>query len=140
MIKRSQSKTFYVFFKKNVRISTIITIFVGETLSQKEMNYGFVKMAAAVPEVRVADPKFNVQAIENLVLQAEGRGVEVICFPELSLTGYSCGDLFCQQLLLDEAEMSLIHLMNIRSARTVQRRYLQLRRRAAERQDPGPCA
>ena len=113
MIKRSQSKTFYVFFKKNVRISTIITIFVGETLSQKEMNYGFVKMAAAVPEVHVADPKFNVQAIENLVLQAEGRGVEVICFPELSLTGYSCGDLFCQQLLLDEAEMSLIHLMNI---------------------------
>ena len=77
------------------------------------MNYGFVKMAAAVPEVRVADPKFNVQSIENLVLQAEGRGVEVICMPELSLTGYSCGDLFAQQLLLDEAEMALLHLMNI---------------------------
>lgn len=69
-------------------------------------------MAAGVPEVRVADPKFNVQAIENLVIQAEGRGIEVICMPELSITGYSCGDLFAQQLLLDEAEMALIHLLN----------------------------
>ncbi|MBR0432934.1 MAG: NAD(+) synthase [Bacteroidaceae bacterium] len=76
------------------------------------MNYGFVKIAAAVPEVRVADPKFNVQQIENLVIQAEGRGIEAICMPELSLTGYSCGDLFAQQLLLDEAEMALIHLLN----------------------------
>ena len=76
------------------------------------MNYGFVKIASAVPEVRVADPKFNTSQIENLVIQAEGRGVEIICLPELSLTGYSCGDLFAQQLLLDEAEMALINLMN----------------------------
>ena len=76
------------------------------------MNYGFVKIASAVPEVRVADPKFNTSQIENLVIQAEGRGVEIICLPELSLTGYSCGDLFTQQLLLDEAEMALINLMN----------------------------
>ena len=76
------------------------------------MNYGFVKIAAAVPEVHVADPKFNLQGIENLIIQAEGRGVEIICLPELCLTGYSCGDLFAQQLLLDEAEMSLIQLMN----------------------------
>ena len=76
------------------------------------MNYGFVKVAAAVPEVHVADPKYNVQQIESLVIQAEGRGVEIICLPELSLTGYSCGDLFSQQLLLDEAELALIHLMN----------------------------
>ncbi|MBQ8938227.1 MAG: NAD(+) synthase, partial [Bacteroidaceae bacterium] len=76
------------------------------------MNYGFVKIATAIPEVRVADPKFNTTQIENLVIQAEGRGVEIICLPELSLTGYSCGDLFGQQLLLDEAEMALINLMN----------------------------
>ena len=76
------------------------------------MNYGFVKIATAIPEVRVADPKFNTKQIENLVIQAEGRGVEIICLPELSLTGYSCGDLFGQQLLLDEAEMALINLMN----------------------------
>ena len=76
------------------------------------MNYGFVKVASAIPEVRVADPKYNVSQIESLVIQAEGRGVEVICLPELSLTGYTCGDLFAQQLLLDEAELALISLMN----------------------------
>ncbi len=76
------------------------------------MHYGFVKVAAGVPEVRVADPRWNVERIESLAIQAEGRGVEVIVFPELSLTGYTCGDLFAQQLLIDEAEAALIHLMN----------------------------
>ena len=89
-----------------------ITIFVAENVNIEDMNYGFVKIAAAVPEVHVADPKYNVQQIESLIIQAEGRGVEIICLPELCVTGYTCGDLFSQQLLLDEAEMGLIHLMN----------------------------
>ena len=76
------------------------------------MNHGFVKIAAAIPEVQVAHPKFNLQSVENLIIQAEGRGIEIITLPELCLTGYSCGDLFNQQLLLDEAEMALIQLMN----------------------------
>ena len=76
------------------------------------MNHGFVKVASAIPSVKVADPQYNVEQIESLVIQAEGRGTEIICLPELSLTAYSCGDLFGQQLLLDEAEMALIHLMN----------------------------
>ena len=76
------------------------------------MNHGFVKVAAAVPEVQVAHPRSNLQSIESLVIQAEGHGVEVITLPELCLTGYTCGDLFHQQLLLDEAEMALIQLMN----------------------------
>ena len=76
------------------------------------MNHGFVKVASAIPSVKVADCQYNVEQIESLVIQAEGRGTEIICLPELSLTAYSCGDLFGQQLLLDEAEMALIHLMN----------------------------
>ena len=76
------------------------------------MNNGFVKVAAAIPQVKVADCQYNVQQIESLVIQAEGKGIEIICLPELSLTAYSCGDLFGQQLLLDEAEMALINLMN----------------------------
>ena len=76
------------------------------------MNHGFVKVASAIPSVKVADCQYNVQQIESLVIQAEGKGVEIICMPELSLTAYSCGDLFAQQLLLDEAEMALINLMN----------------------------
>ena len=76
------------------------------------MNHGFVKVAAAVPSVRVADCKFNIEQIEAQIIQANNMGVEIITFPELSITAYTCGDLFAQQLLLDEAEMALIGLMN----------------------------
>ncbi|MCD8303295.1 MAG: NAD(+) synthase [Prevotellaceae bacterium] len=76
------------------------------------MNYGFVKVAAAVPAVRVADCKHNTEQIQAILLQANNQGVEIICFPELSITAYTCGDLFGSQLLLDEAEMALINLMN----------------------------
>lgn len=81
-------------------------------LKMKYMNYGFVRIASAVPSVKVADCKYNARQIESLIAQAEGKGVEIICFPELSITGYTCGDLFSQQMLLDEAEMALIGLMN----------------------------
>ena len=76
------------------------------------MNHGFVKVASAIPSVRVADCQYNVEQIESLIVQAEGHGVEIICLPELSLTAYTCQDLFQQQLLLEEAEMALIQLMN----------------------------
>lgn len=75
------------------------------------MKYGFVKVAAAVPRVKVADCNYNTEQIENLIAQAEGQGVEVICFPELSVTSYTCQDLFHQQLLLEEAETSLLKLV-----------------------------
>ena len=58
------------------------------------MKYGFVNVAAAVPMVKVADVEYNVQQVESIIAQAEGRGVEVIVFPELCLTGYTCQDLF----------------------------------------------
>ena len=47
------------------------------------MNYGFVKVAAAVPHVKVADCKFNVEKIESLITVAEGKGVQIIIFPEM---------------------------------------------------------
>lgn len=75
------------------------------------MKYDFVKVAAAVPRVKVADCNYNTEQIENLIAQAEGQGVEVICFPELSVTSYTCQDLFHQQLLLEEAETSLLKLV-----------------------------
>lgn len=76
------------------------------------MNYGYVKVACAIPAVRVGDVAYNVEQIENLVIQAEGKGVEVIVFPELSLTGYTCQDLFRQQLLLDRVEQGVMRLMD----------------------------
>lgn len=76
------------------------------------MNHGFVKVAAAVPHLKVADCNFNVKKIESLIAVAEGKGVQIIIFPEMSITGYTCGDLFGQQILLDEAEMGLMQILN----------------------------
>ena len=76
------------------------------------MNYGFVKVAAAVPRVKVADCKHNANQIEKEIIIADGKGVQVIVFPELSMTGYTCADLFAQQLLLEEAEMGLMQVLN----------------------------
>lgn len=76
------------------------------------MKYGFVKVAAAIPSVRVADTEYNVLQIENLIAQAEGKGVEVMVFPELCLTGYTCQDLFRQQLLISKAEEALLVLLD----------------------------
>ena len=75
------------------------------------MTDGMIKVAAAIPQVRVADVAFNTNEIENIMARAEGMGVAVLCFPELSLTAYSCQDLFAQQLLLDEAEQAMLKLI-----------------------------
>jgi len=76
------------------------------------MKYGFVKVAAAVPAVKVADVEYNVQQIESLIAQAEGRGVEIMVLPELCVTGYSCQDLFKQQALIDRAEQGVMLLLD----------------------------
>ncbi|MCK9159079.1 MAG: NAD(+) synthase [Bacteroidaceae bacterium] len=76
------------------------------------MNYGFVKVAAAIPQLKVADCKYNIQQIEKLVVLADSKKVQIIVFPEMSITAYTCGDLFAQQILLEEAEQGLIKLMN----------------------------
>ncbi|MGI6814656.1 NAD(+) synthase [Bacteroides sp. KG123] len=76
------------------------------------MNYGYVKVAAAVPRVKVADCRFNAEQIEKEIIIADGKGVQIIAFPELCITGYTCGDLFAQQLLLEEAEIGLIRILN----------------------------
>ena len=76
------------------------------------MNYGFVKVASAIPHVKVADCAFNAAQIEKGIIIADGRGVEIIVFPELCLTGYTCGDLFAHQLLLENAEIGLMQILN----------------------------
>ena len=76
------------------------------------MKYGFIKVAAAVPAVKVADVVFNVQETEKLIAMAEEEHVEVVCFPELGITGYSCQDLFKEQLLLSKAEEGLMMLLH----------------------------
>ena len=76
------------------------------------MNYGFIKVAAAVPHVQVADCSYNIGQIESLIRQASEKGVQLIAFPELSVTAYTCLDLFAQQTLLKNAEQALLELVN----------------------------
>ena len=76
-------------------------------------NLGFVKVAAAVPTVAVADCSANAARIEALMLSAEAAGVAVTLFPELSLTGATCGDLLMQRALLEAAEAALQHLVDV---------------------------
>ncbi|RHJ84420.1 NAD(+) synthase [Parabacteroides sp. AM08-6] len=75
------------------------------------MNYGFVKVAAAVPHVQVADCFYNIEKIAGLMRQASAKGVQMMAFPELSVTAYTCMDLFAQQTLLNNAEKALLKLV-----------------------------
>lgn len=72
------------------------------------MKTGFVKVAAATPKIRVADCEHNANEIISLILQGEREGAKLIVFPELCITGYTCGDLFRQQPLLNEAKAQLL--------------------------------
>ena len=78
----------------------------------RPMNYGFVKVAACVPRVKVAHCSYNCDEIEKEIILADSKGVEIIAFPELSITAYTCGDLFAQQLLLDEAQRGLFKILS----------------------------
>ena len=66
-------------------------------------NFGYVRVAAAVPRMRVADCQYNAEEIKKQIIEATQEGVQVVCFPELSLTGYTCADLFFTQQLQKDA-------------------------------------
>lgn len=68
-----------------------------------DTNFGFVRVAACVPRLRVADCAFNAQEVKLMISRALDEGVEVICFPELTVTGYTCADLFFNQQLQQNA-------------------------------------
>ena len=68
------------------------------------MEFGFIRVAAATPRVKVADVDANVEEICRMAEIAENEQVSILAFPELSVTGYSCGDLFAQELLISRAE------------------------------------
>ena len=75
------------------------------------MKDGFIKVAAATPRIRVADCGYNTSRVEELIGQAAEQGAALTVFPELVLTGYTCGDLFLQQALLDAAEDGLTRIL-----------------------------
>ena len=71
------------------------------------MKYGFIKVAAATPQIRVADTEFNAESIVRCCAEAEKAGAELLVFPELCVCGYTCGDLFGQDVLLQGAMEAL---------------------------------
>ena len=75
------------------------------------MQQGFVKVAAVTPDIRVADPLYNRESVLNGIEKAVDEGAAVIVCPELCLTGYTCNDLFLQEILLREAKTALIWLV-----------------------------
>ena len=86
----------------------------GQWLKANNMNnrYGFVKVAAATPLVKIADCHANAEAIDKMTAEAMERGVSVVVFPELSLTGYTCGDLFLQSRIIEAGDEALAQLLS----------------------------
>ncbi len=74
-------------------------------------NYGFIRAAAAVPAVKIADTKHNTAEICRLAQEAFDNGASIVAFPELSVTGYTCADLFGQDILLKKAEEGVMEIM-----------------------------
>ena len=66
-------------------------------------RFGYVRVAASVPEIKVANVEFNVKEIVNEIKKLAKEGVQVVTFPELSITGYTCGDLFNQDFLVEKS-------------------------------------
>ncbi len=74
------------------------------------MKDGFIKVGAATPKIKVADTEFNGGSIISCVKEAAEKGVKLLAFPELCITGYTCGDLFEQKTLIDAAEKQLYRI------------------------------
>ena len=74
------------------------------------MRYGYIRTAAATPKVQVGCCSYNKQQILKAVNEAYRNGAELLVLPELCITGYTCGDLFGQSALIDEAERTLAEI------------------------------
>ena len=75
------------------------------------MKDGFIKVAAATPKIKVADPAYNTEEILKIIDETEKNGASVLVFSELTISGYTCGDLFLQQPLLTECKNQLVRIV-----------------------------
>lgn len=76
-----------------------------------KMKDGFIKVAAATPKIKVADPAYNTEEILKIIDETEKNGASILVFSELTISGYTCGDLFLQQLLLTECKNQLLRIV-----------------------------
>ena len=75
------------------------------------MKDGFIKVSAATPKIKVADPAYNTEEILNIIDETEKNGANILVFSELTISGYTCGDLFLQQPLLTECKNQLLRIV-----------------------------
>ena len=75
------------------------------------MKYGYYRIASAIPNVRIADCHYNAVHIKDQIKQADKKNVSVITFPELSITGYTCGDLFNQSFLIEKTKEAVSEIL-----------------------------
>ena len=75
------------------------------------MKDGFIKVAAATPKIKVADPAYNTEEILKIIDETEKNGASILVFSELTISGYTCGDLFLQQPLLTECKNQLLRIV-----------------------------
>lgn len=76
-----------------------------------KMKDGFIKVAAATPKIKVADPAYNTEEILKIIDETEKKGASILVFSELTISGYTCGDLFLQQPLLTECKNQLLRIV-----------------------------
>ena len=76
-----------------------------------KMKDGFIKVSAATPKIKVADPAYNTEEILKIIDETEKNGASILVFSELTISGYTCGDLFLQQPLLTECKNQLLRIV-----------------------------
>ena len=76
-----------------------------------KMKDGFIKVTAATPKIKVADPAYNTEEILKIIDETEKNGASILVFSELTISGYTCGDLFLQQPLLTECKNQLLRIV-----------------------------
>ena len=96
--------------QKSMLCDTFLKIEKYRRWGEDEMKNGFVKVAAATPDIRVADVEFNTQNIINAMEEAQKNGAKILVFPELCVTGYTCSDLFDHSVLLKASRKALLEI------------------------------
>ena len=93
------------------RPSMVLASEIQKGVKNKHMKDGFIKVAAATPKIKVADPAYNTEEILKIIDETEKNGASILVFSELTISGYTCGDLFLQQPLLTECKNQLLRIV-----------------------------
>lgn len=108
LLKRADK--FLKFCRNGLRMKMIKSGLRNGSAKEKHMRHGFVKVAAATPDIRVADVEFNKENICRGIEEAEKANAKILVFPELCVTGYTCSDLFDHAVLLKAAKKALLEI------------------------------